>query len=277
MGLFNAIKRLPLICVQQAFGLCCCILKLARWTTVSLCKRTRRFFEHVLTGIVNEPERVLIIGIRNAGKSALLYRIKLGEFIQTVGYNYTLICSVQVPTNSFIEEECYLCSVCLIPVDTCVHCKMNNAKGIHLQLCEFGIADEGDTVENHLRVKSPPLTNNQLQYASKVVFLLDGSEYPYRDATLRDIVKIVTQHNFFHQSPKYVIFNNKTDIVGSSTNCCLDFIQLQEHIKIRTLWVNGSALTGQGIVDALSFLLFDDPLKGILRENKQKEDLIQFG
>lgn len=93
MGLFNVLKRLPLECFRWAFRVPCLAVALVVRTVRLAGRVLQRMLGSLLFGIVSESERILIIGAPNSGKSALLYRIKLGEFIQTVGnhMNRTII------------------------------------------------------------------------------------------------------------------------------------------------------------------------------------------
>ncbi|GIX63188.1 ADP-ribosylation factor, putative [Babesia caballi] len=252
MGFFNVVKRLPVSCLRLALSLGRLSLILAAGTVRGIGRWIQRTLEDVLLGMTTEPEKVLILGAKNAGKSSLLYRIKLGSFIQTV------------PTNSFIAEECSVCCLCYTPADSCVHYELKRVNALRLRLCEFGTGDDSEVVEDHLRC------------SSKVLFVVDASIGDLEGAALKDIASIVTQHNFFHQTSKYVIFNNKTDVVGSSTKCALADVKLPEHIRRRMIWVDGSALTGAGVVATLSFLLTENRWASEAANERNSEDLIQL-
>ncbi|GFE54820.1 ADP-ribosylation factor [Babesia ovis] len=244
--------RLPLSCLQLAFSLLCLTLKLTTAGLNGITRQTQRVLGTLVLGVACDVQRVLILGTRNAGKTALLYRIKLGEFIYTV------------TTNSFIEEECVLCCQCLIPTDICAHKDLAGVDTVKLHLCEVGIQDDNEVIEEHLR------------YASKILFVLDASDITTGITALNDIASIVAQHNFFHQSPKYAIFNNKTDVVASHRSYTLEDVHLPEHLKDRATWIDGSALTGRGVIESLRFLLLEEPQWSPKISARKAEDLIQL-
>ncbi|KAK1443639.1 hypothetical protein BgAZ_205150 [Babesia gibsoni] len=252
MGLFNLVKRFPLDLLQWVFLL----LRIFVALVYSLVFETLRLSKSTVGGILYQialdRERILVLGLPNSGKSSILYRIKLAEFIQTV------------PTSSYIEEDCMLCRLCLIPVDSCIHNQVKQVDAIPIRLCEFGINDDIDVLEDWLR------------YASRVLCVLNMSDTSTVKESLQFASHVITQHNFFHQSPKYVIFNNKTDIVGSSQASMLSKVHIPEHIANRVTWINGSALTGHGIVNAMRFLLLEDQRIGFKETHAETEDLIQL-
>lgn len=252
MGLFNVLKRLPLECFRWAFRVPCLAVALVVRTVRLAGRVLQRMLGSLLFGIVSESERILIIGAPNSGKSALLYRIKLGEFIQTVA------------TSCYIEEDTTLCHICIAPSELCMHCEVNHFDAIHVCLCECGINDDNDVVED------------QIKYSSRVLLVLDSTDPAATGSALQHIANVITQHNFFHQSPKYVLFNNKTDIVGSNTASLMPQLNKPRHLQNRIIWVNGSALTGEGIVDALKFLLLDEQWKIRTSSVHEIDDLIQF-
>ncbi|EDO06481.1 ADP-ribosylation factor family protein [Babesia bovis T2Bo] len=252
MGFFNFVKRLPLNCLQLAFSLVCLTFRLTTSGFCVITRNTQRLLGGLILGVGSDVHRVLILGTRNSGKTALLYRIKLGEFIYTV------------TTNSFIEEDCTLCSQCLIPTDICIHRDLKQVETIQLHLCEVGIQDDNDVVEKHLR------------HASKVIFVIDGSDLAVGVSALNDIASIVAQHNFSHQLPKYVIFNNKSDLVDTHRGYNIEDVGLPDNLKERAIWVNGSALGGQGVVESLKFLLQEDNVWGYKPIQTKRDDLIQL-
>ncbi|EAN33120.2 ADP-ribosylation factor family protein [Theileria parva strain Muguga] len=210
-------------------------------------RSTTDLYANLLDSFNRPCENILILGARNSGKSSLLYRIKLSEFISTSA------------TGSIIEEELYLCRFCLVSSSICGHPKLQEYDKVKVKLYELGYNDPISTYQQ------------QIQICNKIIYVVDSfGDFRYSEIN-KEILTMISEHSYHHNLPKYVIFLAKNDIFGGMNYQSIrKALEFPEQLNNRLMVVKGSSITGEGVFESLSFLLFDT------RENNktEKNDLI---
>lgn len=162
MGFYNALKCLPFRLAILTGE----ILSFCFKTTIRIIRWNLKTFSGVLLNAlsnINKPnEYILVLGTRNSGKTCLIYRIKLSEFIQTVSYSRYLLMFLlsQGPTSSVIEETCDICRFCLIAADCCGHEHLADYNKLRITLCEIGYNDSIESLHRYMGVSVDYITDN---------------------------------------------------------------------------------------------------------------------
>ncbi|UKK01560.2 ADP-ribosylation factor [Theileria orientalis] len=228
------IKTFPFNAIRFTGKLCQLTLRSLYLFIKFLFKSTTNLYVDVFDSINKPSECILIVGSRNSGKSSLLYRIKLSEFISTT------------PTGSSVEEQFYLCRFCLVPPSNCIHSDLKDYDKIKVRIYELGFNDSIHTYQH------------QIQICNKVIYVIDSFGNYKLSEINKDIITLISEHNYHHRMPKYVFFITKNDMFGGIDYTALQrSIEIPQELKDKHMFVLGSSVTGQGIFDSIAFLLLD--------------------
>uniref|UniRef100_A0AC35U851 ADP-ribosylation factor-like protein n=1 Tax=Rhabditophanes sp. KR3021 TaxID=114890 RepID=A0AC35U851_9BILA len=165
----------------------------------------------------NTDHRVVILGLDNAGKTTILYRIKLHQIVlpqPTVGFN-------------------------------CEKCRVENgiAKGHHFSLWDIG---------GHHRLR--PLWKTYIKSTTAVIYVIDTSCKTRLDES-KDELEILINSSGLPISVPILILANKQDLPSSmKSDNVLEEMNVNFNKRI-VEWVDVCALTGEGLEDIFGKLL----------------------
>ncbi|XP_077940850.1 ADP-ribosylation factor-like protein 4D [Gasterosteus aculeatus] len=160
---------------------------------------------------------VVVIGLDSAGKTSLLYRLKLGEFVQTI------------PTKGFNMER--------IKVPT------ENSKSTAFQVWDVGGQD-----------KLRPLWKSYTRRMDGLVFVVDAAEAERMEEAKVELHRIARSGE--NQGVPLLVLANKQDLHGAMSAAQVEKLLALHELSPSTLHrTQGcSALDGQGLQPALEIL-----------------------
>lgn len=156
--------------------------------------------------------KILMLGLDNAGKTTILYKLKLNKIktsAPTVGFN----------------------------VETVAH---KNVK--------FNMWDVGG--QERLR----PLWRHYFPATTALIFVIDSHDTERLNEAKEELYSIISEKEM--ENVVLLVWANKQDLKGAKKpQEVSDFLQLGENLK-NQLWcvVGSNALTGQGLVEGLSWI-----------------------
>ncbi|AFZ80625.1 ADP-ribosylation factor, putative [Theileria equi strain WA] len=245
---FNPLlKSLPFNIILWTGKICTVTIKSLFLFFKSIFRTSTDIYANVQDNLNKPYEHILILGPRNSGKSSLLYRIKLSEFITIAS------------TSSTVEENCEICKYCMMSARDCGHDDLQDYDKFYIKLYEPGY---NDSVSVH---------QEYMQICDKIIYVIDSvGDFHYRTVQ-EEIITLISEHRYRKSNPKYVIFITKKDIFGGATVQTLkEALKVPKDLENRFIILQGSALTGDGISKVLEFLLVDTNPE----TNGEKSDLI---
>ncbi|XP_071509241.1 ADP-ribosylation factor-like protein 4A [Diadema antillarum] len=178
---------------------------------------------------------VAILGLDWSGKTSVLYRLKLDEYVNTV------------PTISFNTEK--------------IKCKTGSAKGTTFKFWDAGGAE-----------KLRPLWKSYARAADGIVFVVDSTDRDRMDEARCELFK-VTQLQETKGVPVLLIANKQDLREAVGLGFIEDALSIAElRAQQRTVQiVSGCALTGEGFEDVLGILgEMIEKHRKLLKQQKKK-------
>ncbi|XP_034566609.1 ADP-ribosylation factor-like protein 4D [Notolabrus celidotus] len=177
---------------------------------------------------------IVVIGLDSAGKTSLLYRLKLQEFVETI------------PTKGFNMER--------------IKVPMGNSKSTMLQVWDVGGQD-----------KLRPLWKSYTRRTDGLVFVVDAAETERMEEAKVELNRITRSAE--NQGVPVLVLANKQDRIGAMSASELEKVLALHELSSSTLHhTQGcSALDGQGLQPGLE-KLYEMILKRkkMLRHSKKK-------
>ncbi|KAL6103495.1 arl4d [Pungitius sinensis] len=166
-----------------------------------------------------QPVHVVVIGLDSAGKTSLLYRLKLGEFVKTI------------PTKGFNMER--------------IKVPMGSPKGSDTA---FQVWDVGG------QEKLRPLWKSYTRRMDGLVFVLDAAEAERMEEAKVELHRITRSGE--NQGVPLLVLANKQDLNGAMSASEVEKLLALHELSSSTLHhTQGcSALDGQGLQPALEIL-----------------------
>ena len=187
------------------------------------------FFSSLFDRIFHKiPSRILMVGLDNAGKTTILYKLKLGEVVTTlptIGFNVTVDCGLWT---------------------------------VEYKNISFTVWDVGG------QTKLRSLWHHYFENSDAVIFVVDSSDKERLEEARDELDRILLDDRLRNTS--LLVFSNKVDKPQSvSTSEVTDKLCLHKH-KGREWFIQSTcAVTGEGIVDGLEWLASDLKKKGRTR------------
>lgn len=170
-------------------------------------------FSRVLSKLIGSREmKILMLGLDNAGKTTILYKLKLNK-IRTCA-----------PTVGF------------------------NVETVNFRNIKFNMWDVGG--QERLR----PLWRHYFPETTALIFVIDSQDKDQLNETKKELYSIISEKEM--QNVVLLVLANKQDLRGSLKPQELsEVLQLGDNLKNQIWCVVGSnALTGQGLVEGLSWI-----------------------
>ncbi|XP_011670619.1 ADP-ribosylation factor-like protein 4C [Strongylocentrotus purpuratus] len=189
---------------------------------------------HIFGSLLANGYHVVILGLDSSGKTSVLYRLKLDEYVNTV------------PTISFNTEK--------------IKCKKGSAKGSTFKFWDAGGAE-----------KLRPLWKSYTRAADAIVYVVDSTEKERFDEAKFELFKVAQRPET--KGVPIMLIANKQDLrqaVGVSTieeALTIPALRKQQH-TVNVL--AGCALTGEGFEDVLDTLKeIIDKHRKLLKQQKK--------
>uniref|UniRef100_A0A0G4IEC8 ADP-ribosylation factor n=1 Tax=Chromera velia CCMP2878 TaxID=1169474 RepID=A0A0G4IEC8_9ALVE len=165
---------------------------------------------------------VLLVGLEGSGKTSILYRLKIGDFIPTV------------PTTSVLSES----------FDVYVG---SDAELFNLRVWEACVGRRESKWRPYQR------------HAEAVIFVLDSTDARRLSEARAELLSLVFEEHFLTRKAKFLIFANKQDLPHAlSPTQIAEHLSLPDDLSDRTRLIPCSVVTGEGLKTGLEWLCVGD-------------------